>query len=215
MFFGLSCLIGFIMIFFAIGIILSKNPVYTVLSFILIIVCISIYLIGFLQNEFLGLVLLIVYAGAIAVLFLFVVMMLNIRLIELTKLFWGYLPFGLLFSFLFSFEIFIFFFWKISLINFFYSYLFIEKLNYFFFYNNIITYFYFVETIINLSYLFYNYYYFQLILISILLLVAMIGVIILTFKDLTIIIMKQQDIFKQVEKTIYTSIKKINEINNE
>jgi NADH:ubiquinone oxidoreductase subunit 6 (subunit J) len=87
MFFGLSCLIGFIMIFFAIGIILSKNPVYTVLSFILIIVCISIYLIGFLQNEFLGLVLLIVYAGAIAVLFLFVVMMLNIRLIELTKLF--------------------------------------------------------------------------------------------------------------------------------
>jgi hypothetical protein len=43
----------------------------------------------------------------------------------------------------------------------------------------------------------------------------MIGVIILTFKDLTIIIMKQQDIFKQVEKTIYTSIKKINEINNE
>ena len=87
MFFSLACIIGFIMVFFSIGIILSKNPVYTVLSFILIIVCISIYLIGFLQNEFLGLVLLIVYAGAIAVLFLFVVMMLNIRLIELTKFF--------------------------------------------------------------------------------------------------------------------------------
>jgi NADH:ubiquinone oxidoreductase subunit 6 (subunit J) len=75
------------MIFLAIGIILSKNPVYTVLLFILIIVCIGIYLVGFLQNEFLGLVLIIVYAGAIAVLFLFVVMMLNIRLIELTKFF--------------------------------------------------------------------------------------------------------------------------------
>ena len=43
----------------------------------------------------------------------------------------------------------------------------------------------------------------------------MIGVIILTFKDLTLIIIKQQDIFKQVEKTLLTSIKKVNEKNNE
>jgi hypothetical protein len=43
----------------------------------------------------------------------------------------------------------------------------------------------------------------------------MIGVIILTFKNITLTIIKRQDIFKQVEQTIYNSVKKVNEKNHE
>jgi len=46
--------------------------------------------------------------GAIAVLFLFVVMMLNIKIIELDEVFWRYIPAGLLISSCFLFQLFAF-----------------------------------------------------------------------------------------------------------
>ena len=66
-----------ISVFSAIMLIVSKNTVYSVFFLILVFISISILFI-MIGAEFLGMIMLIVYVGAVAVLFLFVVMMLNI-----------------------------------------------------------------------------------------------------------------------------------------
>ena len=66
-----------IAVFSAIMVTISKNTVYSVFFLILVFVSISILFI-MIGAEFLGMIMLIVYVGAVAVLFLFVVMMLNI-----------------------------------------------------------------------------------------------------------------------------------------
>jgi len=72
-----------IAVFSAIMVIVSKNTVYSVFFLILVFISISILFI-MIGAEFLGMIMLIVYVGAVAVLFLFVVMMLNITE-QLTK----------------------------------------------------------------------------------------------------------------------------------
>ena len=72
-----------IAVFAAIMVIVSKNTVYSVFFLILVFISISILFI-MIGAEFLGMIMLIVYVGAVAVLFLFVVMMLNITE-QLTK----------------------------------------------------------------------------------------------------------------------------------
>jgi NADH-quinone oxidoreductase subunit J len=75
----------------ALGVILSRNPVYSAL---LLVLCFfnSAVIWVLLDAEFLGIVLVLVYVGAVMVLFLFVVMMLDINLEELRKEFVGYWP---------------------------------------------------------------------------------------------------------------------------
>jgi len=79
----------------ALGVILSRNPVHSVLWLILAFVNAS-GLFLMLGAEFLAMIMLIVYVGAVAVLFLFVVMMLDIDFAELRAGFTKYLPFGVL-----------------------------------------------------------------------------------------------------------------------
>jgi NADH-quinone oxidoreductase subunit J len=72
---------GTILIASALGVILSRNPVYSALSLVLCFVTsAAIWLL--IEAEFLAIVLVLVYVGAVMVLFLFVVMMLNIDLAE-------------------------------------------------------------------------------------------------------------------------------------
>jgi len=66
-----------IAVFAAIMVIVSRNTVYSVFFLILVFISISILFI-MIGAEFLGMIMLIVYVGAVSVLFLFVVMMLNI-----------------------------------------------------------------------------------------------------------------------------------------
>ena len=66
-----------IAVFSSIMVIVSRNTVYSVFFLILVFVSISILFI-MIGAEFLGMIMLIVYVGAVSVLFLFVVMMLNI-----------------------------------------------------------------------------------------------------------------------------------------
>ena len=66
-----------ITVFSAFMVISSRNTVYSVFFLILVFVSVSILFI-MIGAEFLGMIMLIVYVGAVAVLFLFVVMMLNI-----------------------------------------------------------------------------------------------------------------------------------------
>ena len=62
----------------ALGMLLSRNPVHSALSLILNLFCVAgLYLT--LNAEFIGVVQVIVYAGAIMVLFLFVIMLLNLE----------------------------------------------------------------------------------------------------------------------------------------
>ena len=70
-------------VFSAVMVTVSRNTVYSVFFLILVFISISILFI-MIGAEFLGMIMLIVYVGAVAVLFLFVVMMLNITE-QLTK----------------------------------------------------------------------------------------------------------------------------------
>lgn len=65
-------------------VITAKNPVMSVLYLIAVFLNVAGYLV-LLGIAYLGLVYLIVYVGAIAILFLFVIMMLNLRLVELVE----------------------------------------------------------------------------------------------------------------------------------
>ena len=67
-----------IAVFGAMMVVVSKNTVHSVFFLILVFISISILFI-MIGAEFLGMIMLIVYVGAVAVLFLFVVMMLNIN----------------------------------------------------------------------------------------------------------------------------------------
>lgn len=75
-------------------VVFSRNPVRAVLSLVLTFVAMA----GawmLLQSEFLALTLILVYVGAVMVLFLFVVMMLNMDAAPFTEGFARYLPFGI------------------------------------------------------------------------------------------------------------------------
>lgn len=79
----------------AVMVIGSRNPVHSVLFLILAFVN-AAGLFILLGAEFLGMILIVVYVGAVAVLFLFVVMMLDIDFVELRQGFLSYLPVGAL-----------------------------------------------------------------------------------------------------------------------
>ena len=84
---------GTILVAAALGVIVSRNPVYSALSLVLCFVTsAAIWLL--VQAEFLAIVLVLVYVGAVMVLFLFVIMMLDVNFEHLRKGFRSYLPVG-------------------------------------------------------------------------------------------------------------------------
>src|SRR6202158_5198010 len=80
-------------------VVLAKNPVQSVL-FLILAFFNAAGLFVLMGAEFLAMILLIVYVGAVAVLFLFVVMMLDIDFTELRSGFMRYLPVGALVGFI-------------------------------------------------------------------------------------------------------------------
>jgi NADH-quinone oxidoreductase subunit J len=79
----------------AVMVVTSRNPVHSVLFLILAFVN-AAGLFVLLGAEFLAMILIVVYVGAVAVLFLFVVMMLDVDFAELREGFLSYLPIGAL-----------------------------------------------------------------------------------------------------------------------
>src|SRR6202522_4417099 len=79
----------------AVMVISSRNPVHSVL-FLILSFFNAAGLFVLLGAEFLAMILIVVYVGAVAVLFLFVVMMLDIDFAELKRGSLQYLPFGVL-----------------------------------------------------------------------------------------------------------------------
>lgn len=88
----------------ALMVIASRNPVHSVLFLILAFVN-AAGLFVMTGAEFLGLLLIVVYVGAVAVLFLFVVMMLDVDFAELKEGFLQYLPIGALIGIVFLVEL--------------------------------------------------------------------------------------------------------------
>ncbi|MBP0582989.1 NADH-quinone oxidoreductase subunit J [Labrys portucalensis] len=88
-------LFAFVCVASALMVILSRNPVHSVLYLILAFVN-AAGLFMLTGAEFLALILIVVYVGAVAVLFLFVVMMLDVDFTELRQGFLQYLPIGFL-----------------------------------------------------------------------------------------------------------------------
>jgi NADH-quinone oxidoreductase subunit J len=84
---------GAILVVAALGVITSRNPVHSALFLVLAFVQ-SAALWLLIEAEFLAIALVLVYVGAVMVLFLFVVMMLDINVEELRKGFTRYLPLG-------------------------------------------------------------------------------------------------------------------------
>ena len=87
----------------AVGVILARNPVHSVLCLILAFFS-AAGLFVLLGAEFLAMLLVVVYVGAVAVLFLFVVMMLDVDFATLRAEFARYLPLGGLVAALLVFE---------------------------------------------------------------------------------------------------------------
>ena len=93
-----------ILVLSALGVITSRNPVHSALFLVLAFVQ-SAMLWLLLEAEFLAVVLVLVYVGAVMVLFLFVVMMLDINVEELRTGFTRYLPIGAAVAFVVVLEI--------------------------------------------------------------------------------------------------------------
>src|ERR1700682_5479266 len=82
----------------AVMVIVSRNPVHSVLFLILAFVnAAGLFLL--LGAEFLAMILVVVYVGAVAVLFLFIVMLLDVDFARMKQGFVEYLPQGLLIAF--------------------------------------------------------------------------------------------------------------------
>ena len=94
---------GAVLLGAALAVITARNPVHAALFLVLAFFTASaIWLL--LRAEFLAITLVLVYVGAVMVLFLFVVMMLDINLERLREGFWQYLPLGALVGVLMAFE---------------------------------------------------------------------------------------------------------------
>ena len=85
-------------------VIAARNPVHSVLYLILAFVS-SAGLFVLMGAEFLAMILIVVYVGAVAVLFLFVVMMLDVDFAELRQGFLSYLPVGIVIGIVFLVEL--------------------------------------------------------------------------------------------------------------
>ena len=77
----------------AILVIVSNNPIHGVLALILLFLNSSILLLTY-EINFLALIIIIIYLGAVTILFLFTLMMLNLQIYQLLQSTLGYLPIG-------------------------------------------------------------------------------------------------------------------------
>lgn len=86
-----------VLVFSAIMVIVASHSVFSLLFLVLSFLA-SAFLLFMLECEFLALIFIVIYVGAIAVMFLFAVMMLDAKLQNLARNLFRYLPIGLLFA---------------------------------------------------------------------------------------------------------------------
>ena len=196
---------SFLICLFSTFLIIVNNPIYSVISLILVYLIAS-FLLVLIEVHFLAVLFILVYLGAVVVLFLFIVMMLNIKVMAPLSLV-TFLPFFFILSFLFL------FFFNIDIVCGFNN-IFLRSLNlrevdsltflvYFPFTSlmfdvyNIEVLNYKFEHLNSLAFLLYTHYYIELLIASYVLLLAMVGCIALTLGK-EIKGLKKQDTMQQI-----------------
>ena len=178
-----------LLLFSSVIVITQRNALYSVLALVTSFLSSSI-LIFLLENEFLALFFLIIYLGAIAILFLFVVMMLNIKYSELqsSRI---YFPLGILIGATLFTEI-----WFATSKIFGKNFIVSEYNSYLNWYDNL-------DSVIDISVvgqLFYTHYVLQILIAGLILYVAVIGVAFLTIKSAYKSHDRDQIIFRQLSR---------------
>ena len=144
---------------------------------------------------------LIIYVGAIGILFLFVVMMLNVKVTELNDSFIRYLPIGAIIGFIFLFEVFLVIdndlvpIIQLSAIE-----ELVDPYSLKVWASNVDN----VTNIVSLGHVIYTYYYYNFLVASLILLVAMIGAIVLTLHKRSVTV--RQKIYDQVARDLKKAI---------
>ena len=184
-------IISFNLLLCSFMVVLIKNPLYSVLFLVMCFV-LSASLLFLLECEFISLIFIVIYVGAIAVLFLFVVMMLNIKITDSTKDVLKYIPAGNFLGFVFLLEI-LYIFFDTYTVN---PYTTSKMFN---FYTNWYAKIDGITDIEMLGQVLYTYYIIQFLVAGLLLLLAVIGASVLTLhtKDS---LLKTQETFRQVSR---------------
>jgi NADH-quinone oxidoreductase subunit J len=172
----------------AILVISKNNPVHSVFFLVLTFANASALLL-LLGVEFIAIIFWIVYVGAIAILFIFVIKLINIKIVELLDNSTRYLPIGFFIGFILLLELYIYIdsYSSISNLN-----LQLNNISYTF--TNIVNF----TNLELLGQILYTEYWINLIIASLILLVAMIGAILLTLSHEATV--KRQDIFTRINK---------------
>ena len=176
----------------ALIVITAKNPVHSVLFLIMSFINAAILFV-LLGAEFLAMILIVVYVGAVAVLFLFVVMMLDINFIKFREGFLKYFPLGALLGLVLLAELIMVFLSKKML-----SSTLVEYTNFPVFSS--------IGNTKDLGAVLYTQYFYLFQISGIILLVAMIGSITLTLRQRKDV--KKQNIYSQINSTTNNQIEK-------
>jgi NADH-quinone oxidoreductase subunit J len=190
----------------SIFVIISKNPIFSVLFLVLTFANVSSLLFLF-DLEFLPASFIVIYVGAIGVLFLFVLMMLNIKLAELKDSYSNTLPFSALLGVFFICELMCLLRFEINIIDIFNesSMIFLSD-----FTNVTVTNHYFLHlytafsNVKTISYALFSNYIYCFLLSGVVLLLAMIASIVLTLQKN--FVSKTQDIYNQTLKDYNTAL---------
>jgi NADH-quinone oxidoreductase subunit J len=183
-------------------ILLSQNIIYS-LFFLILTSLVSVILFIVVGREFVGFVFLIVYVGAICILFLFVVMMLNIQLTERTNKNKKYINFLYISIYILIYTCILVLYndniYLLNIENFGFNFLIFMNLE-----------------IKLLSSLIYEYYVLNFFLSGLILLIAMIGAITLSldFNKSNVIIFKKQDVFTQLSKDLNVCVRLLKKKND-
>jgi len=186
----------------SIFVVTTKNPVFSILFLVFNFFNISSILFLF-KFELLPITFIIVYVGAIAVLFLFVIMMLNIKLSEITDYYTNFMPLSFIFCLIIVFEIVILFRFEFITINTSSAqanFLLADYLNNNCEKLNFITNFFNTTNIQTVAYALFNNYLYIFLLSSIILLLAMVSAIVLTINKK--FSNKQQNFYFQILRQI-------------
>jgi NADH-quinone oxidoreductase subunit J len=195
----LFLLFSFFLLLSALMVVVSKNSIYSVLFLVLSFISAS-SLLFLLESEFISLLFIIIYVGAIAVLFLFVVMMLDIKILNYSKDTLKYFPVGSFIGLIFLIEMFLGIYTNFKSNPYNESFLFNYHINWFDKIDSLTE----IEAV---GQILYTYYVLQFLIAGIILLLAVIGAVVLALnissqsnKN------KKQLVFKQVARTYKNSL---------
>lgn len=181
----------------------ARNPIHSVLALISVVLNV-VFLIFLLEAEFLALAFIGVYLGAVTVLFLFIVMMLNIKAIDFSKEIIYSLPIASIFGFIFIYLLYFISSNNVNINDFSFSFFHVDYFNWGSIMIN-------VPNINVFGFLLYNDFAPFLLIVGVILLIAMIGAIILTKKNYIVSEQKKIFIDQQVTRNFENAVFLIND----